>query len=157
MKKKKLKKIIKEFGIKEWYNELKAAANQIEEMNKEHKRGKLIKEAIDISNDILKGMGYSIGIPFDKAQLLTNEMDHSIQFKIKPEYDVLKVAIKQIEEAADYAPNSIRYDMCQEQPVQLDCRNDGCKYHRNAACINESPAITIINDKVTCWSKDDKK
>ena len=64
MKKKKLKKIIKEFGVKEWYDELKAAANQIREIDEIQERDKLLKESSDLCNDILKNMGYSVGMPF---------------------------------------------------------------------------------------------
>jgi len=45
-----------------------------------------------------------------------------------------------------------RYPMCKDQPAQIDCRNTDCIYHWNGACINVSPAITLKEGKVTCWS-----
>jgi hypothetical protein len=36
-----------------------------------------------------------------------------------------------------------RYNMCSDQPAQIDCRNDICKWHSNGRCTNISPAITI--------------
>lgn len=46
-----------------------------------------------------------------------------------------------------------RYPMCKEQPVQLDCRRVKCKYHKKGKCLNIAPAITIIEDKATCWTE----
>jgi hypothetical protein len=36
-----------------------------------------------------------------------------------------------------------RYPMCEDQPAQIDCRNDMCKWHSETKCTNISPAITI--------------
>ena len=44
------------------------------------------------------------------------------------------------------------YPMCEPQPVQLDCRETECRYHKNGACNNVAPAITIHKGKVTCWT-----
>jgi hypothetical protein len=46
------------------------------------------------------------------------------------------------------------YDMCKDQLAQIDCRNISCIFYKGSGtCSNISPALTIINDKVTCWSK----
>lgn len=57
---------------------------------------------------------------------------------------------------------SERYNMCKDQPAQIDCRNIACKFHINAACTNVSPAITLMPSRsfgmntlhmqVRCWS-----
>lgn len=45
------------------------------------------------------------------------------------------------------------YPMCEPQPVQLDCRKDGCVSHQGVSCINQSPAITLNEDDTwKCWS-----
>lgn len=49
-----------------------------------------------------------------------------------------------------------RYEMCEDQPAQIDCRNIKCIYHKEGSCTNVSPAITINDDSVTCWSKKEK-
>jgi hypothetical protein len=52
-----------------------------------------------------------------------------------------------------------RYPMCKDQPAQIDCRVDKCKYYTGAgACSNVSPAITLnANRTFVCWSKDIEK
>jgi hypothetical protein len=51
--------------------------------------------------------------------------------------------------------------MCEEQPVQIDCRITTCKYYRDGKCIHPSPVITPLTffnkDKIKdkmygCWS-----
>ena len=88
MKKKKLKKIIKEFGVKEWYDELKAAANQIKEIDEIQERDKLLKESSDLCNDILKNMGYSVGMPFDKFMLAERENTYEFILKNAGELEI---------------------------------------------------------------------
>jgi len=51
-----------------------------------------------------------------------------------------------------------RYDMCQNQDAQIDCRDINCIYNKNGGghCQNVSPAITInANGTFACWSKDE--
>jgi hypothetical protein len=37
-----------------------------------------------------------------------------------------------------------RYDMCEDQPAQIECRNLNCKWHDNkGTCQNISPAISL--------------
>ncbi len=49
-----------------------------------------------------------------------------------------------------------RYPMCEDQPAQIDCRITTCRFHKNAACVNVSPAITLNeNGHFACWSRDD--
>jgi len=46
-----------------------------------------------------------------------------------------------------------RYEMCSDQPAQIDCRLTSCRHHNNAACTNVSPAITLDADgKWRCHS-----
>lgn len=45
-----------------------------------------------------------------------------------------------------------RYPMCKDQPAQIDCRREHCKWHKNANCTNISPAITLQHEKAVCWS-----
>lgn len=45
------------------------------------------------------------------------------------------------------------YPMCKPQSVQLDCREELCRFHENGSCKNTAPAITLVNGKYTCWSK----
>ena len=45
-----------------------------------------------------------------------------------------------------------RYEMCKDQPAQIDCREENCKCHKNGSCHNISPALTIHKGHVTCWS-----
>jgi len=48
---------------------------------------------------------------------------------------------------------SERYPMCKDQPAQIDCRREDCKYHQDGACVNVSPAITIKGTaEARCWS-----
>lgn len=59
--------------------------------------------------------------------------------------------------------NKDRYNMCKDQPAQIDCRNITCVHHADGACKNISPAISLIvpnstttdNGRkmtATCWS-----
>jgi hypothetical protein len=51
-----------------------------------------------------------------------------------------------------------RYNMCEDQPAQIDCRCSGCIHHKNGACNNISPAITLNhNGTAVCWSMYIKK
>lgn len=51
-----------------------------------------------------------------------------------------------------------RYNMCSDQPAQIDCRNSDCTFYKSGACINVSPAITLNPDKTfVCWSKKNEK
>ena len=45
-----------------------------------------------------------------------------------------------------------RYNMCDNQPAQIDCRLEGCAFHINGKCVNESPAITLNVSAIGCWS-----
>lgn len=50
-------------------------------------------------------------------------------------------------------PEQRRYQMCDDQPAQIDCRHDDCRSHDNGKCLNISPAITLNADwRGTCWS-----
>jgi len=56
-----------------------------------------------------------------------------------------------------------RYPMGNDQPAQIDCRDESCKFHINAECTNIAPAITMIpkegysgTGSWTCWSYIDK-
>lgn len=51
--------------------------------------------------------------------------------------------------------NSKRYPMCSDQPAQLDCRVETCKFYgEGGKCNNISPAITLNeNQTFICWSK----
>ncbi len=44
-------------------------------------------------------------------------------------------------------------NMCTPQLVQLDCRNESCAFHKDGSCTNNKPALTIIGNKVTCWTE----
>jgi len=48
-----------------------------------------------------------------------------------------------------------RYQMSYDQPCQIDCRIESCKFYKGAGvCENISPAITLNkNGKFVCWSK----
>jgi hypothetical protein len=51
-----------------------------------------------------------------------------------------------------------RYPMCKDQIAQIDCRQEECKYHKNACCTNISPAISLYsNGNFVCWSYKHKK
>lgn len=52
-------------------------------------------------------------------------------------------------------PN-LRYEMCNDQPAQIDCRNTKCIYHKEGSCTNVSPAITINGKSAVCWSMEEK-
>ena len=45
------------------------------------------------------------------------------------------------------------YPMCDPQPVQLDCRLIDCAWHKNGACTNAAPLITINPGLTVCWTK----
>lgn len=45
-----------------------------------------------------------------------------------------------------------RYNMCQDQPAQIDCGELDCIFNSHGACNNISPALSIKNGKATCWS-----
>jgi hypothetical protein len=54
-----------------------------------------------------------------------------------------------------------RYNMCTDQPAQIDCRNTRCKFHTDKGCSNVSPALTISPQPgggldVRCWSFEEK-
>ena len=50
------------------------------------------------------------------------------------------------------------YPMGKQQPAQIDCRREYCKYHMYGRCTNPAPAITLngapsmTNEKGVCWS-----
>lgn len=47
--------------------------------------------------------------------------------------------------------------MCDDQPIQLDCRVETCIFHANAQCNHKSPAISLnANESFICWSKRDR-
>ncbi len=52
-----------------------------------------------------------------------------------------------------------RYPMTYDQPAQIDCRVEECKFYKGAGkCSNISPAITLNpNGTFVCWSKKTKK
>ena len=53
-----------------------------------------------------------------------------------------------------------RYPMCKDQPAQIDCRREDCKYHQGGACVNVSPAITLKGDITQtwkCWSYEERE
>ncbi len=60
----------------------------------------------------------------------------------------IKAAIQTVDKS-----DSGRYPMCEDQNVQLDCRNLDCDYHCKGECTNVSPAITMVKEHVVCWSK----
>lgn len=47
-----------------------------------------------------------------------------------------------------------RYPMCKDQPAQIDCTVNNCKYNKGAGrCSNISPAISLnANKSFVCWS-----
>lgn len=51
-----------------------------------------------------------------------------------------------------------RYNMCDNQPAQIDCRHIECKYQELTGCTNVSPAITLNVSMVAhCWSLEKKE
>ena len=53
-------------------------------------------------------------------------------------------------------PDHKRYNMTTNQPAQIDCRIETCKYYKTGGvCSNVSPAITLDQTgKFACWSRD---
>ena len=52
------------------------------------------------------------------------------------------------------------YPMTDEETIiQIDCRNDDCRYYKpNGGCTNMAPAITLNpSGRYVCWSKEDKE
>jgi hypothetical protein len=46
-----------------------------------------------------------------------------------------------------------RYPLCQDQPAQIDCRDEKCFHYSQGNCLNISPALTLLPmGKFTCWS-----
>lgn len=51
-----------------------------------------------------------------------------------------------------------RYPMAPDQPAQLDCRQERCRFNRLGVCSNASPAITLQADgSAYCWSREEGK
>ena len=48
-----------------------------------------------------------------------------------------------------------RYPLSNDQPAQIDCRNEKCLFYKGAGkCVNVSPALTLNpNGTFVCWSK----
>lgn len=55
----------------------------------------------------------------------------------------------------DDVPSGKRYNMCEDQPSQIDCRQTNCIHNNGGGeCKNVSPAITLNeNGQFVCWSK----
>ena len=55
------------------------------------------------------------------------------------------------------------YPMGKQQPAQIDCRREYCRYHMYGRCTNPAPAITLngppsmTNEKGVCWSYKDRE
>jgi hypothetical protein len=49
-----------------------------------------------------------------------------------------------------------RYELCKDQPAQIDCRVSSCAYHKEGSCTNISPAITFAGNASNCLSYDKK-
>lgn len=67
---------------------------------------------------------------------------------------VLKPALKLKEEGETIYPMTD-----EETIIQIDCRNDDCRYYRpDGGCTNMVPAITLNpSGRYVCWSKEDKE
>ena len=51
-----------------------------------------------------------------------------------------------------------RYNMCDNQPAQIDCRHIECKYQEFTGCTNVSPAITLnVSMPAHCWSYEERE
>ena len=52
-----------------------------------------------------------------------------------------------------------RYQMTNDQPAQIDCRREDCRYYEGAGkCVNVSPAITLNQDGAgRCWSHKERE
>lgn len=50
-----------------------------------------------------------------------------------------------------------KYDMCKPQPVQLDCRREWCKFHKDGSCTHDAPALTVNWLNATCWTEIDER
>jgi hypothetical protein len=68
--------------------------------------------------------------------------------KLNSKYLLDKPVVSDLEEC---------YPMSYEQPCQIDCRIESCKFYKGAGvCENISPAITLNkNGEFVCWSKID--
>jgi hypothetical protein len=66
--------------------------------------------------------------------------------------DVLKKALEPTGVQDVRVRKYYSYNMCEPQPVQLDCRINDCKYHANGGCINAAPAIKFDKTTVLCYS-----
>lgn len=43
--------------------------------------------------------------------------------------------------------------MCKPQKVQLDCREDKCKFYcGSGTCSHKEPQITVGNGQFACWT-----
>ena len=51
-----------------------------------------------------------------------------------------------------------RYPMGADQPAQIDCRREDCRFYQGAGeCSNVAPAITLNPQKTyVCWSHEDR-
>lgn len=50
-----------------------------------------------------------------------------------------------------------RYQLCEDQLAQIDCRIAACRFHLSGMCINVSPAITLNEGgKFICWSQEQR-
>ena len=45
-----------------------------------------------------------------------------------------------------------KYELCEEQVVQLKCLRDYCFHNNDGVCLNVSPAILLRSEKATCFS-----
>ena len=79
------------------------------------------------------------------------------------EYNVTLTPVD-AEPTPEPAPEPERlYPMGKQQPAQIDCRREYCKYHMYGRCTNPAPAITLngppsmTNEKGVCWSHKDRE
>lgn len=66
--------------------------------------------------------------------------------------DLIKKALEPTGVQAVKVRKYYNYNMCEPQPVQLDCRITDCKYHANGGCVNAAPAIKFNKISILCHS-----
>ncbi len=95
--------------------------------------------------DVKAGAIFEIGIVMD-AYYLTSD-------KTGTGYNCYCYPKEFVENSPGWFKEVKKYPMCKDQSAQIDCRLTDCRFHRETACRNPSPAITLNPDQAFyCWS-----
>jgi len=104
-----------------------------------------------VENKELRKINSSLAIRCLVLELENMELEkkaHEAVNELLGDVERVKVAAKEFQVKKE------KYQMCKEQPAQIDCRQMNCIWHKAGGhCTNISPAITLNgNDTYVCWT-----